>query len=69
MERKFIFRSEKSEFEALCSPARIRQAAAVTIRCQQACFMEIVDVQSNKTLMVVVRRDNNPGSLTFLFPE
>lgn len=68
--KKFIFRSEKSEFEAYCNPMHIRQAAVVALSEHEAMFMEIADAETNETLMVVVFRESNPGSgFKFLFPN
>lgn len=68
--RKFIFRHENGEFEALCNPMHIRQAAAMALYQNEAKFMEIADKETGTTLMVCVYRKANPNSgFMYLFPN
>lgn len=67
---KFIFRHENGEFEALCNPMHIRQAAAIALAENQTKFMEVADPKTGRTEMVCVYREANPnGGFMFLFPE
>lgn len=68
--KKFLFRHENGEFEALCNPAHIRQAAAVALYENNSKFMEVADVATRRTEMVCIYREANPnGGYIFLFPE
>lgn len=68
--RKFIFRHENGEFEALCNPMHIRQAAAVALYQNESKFMEIADAKTGITEMICVYREANPnGGFMFLFPD
>lgn len=67
---KYIFRHENGEFEALCNPMHIRQAAAIALAQNEAKFMEVADANTGRTEMVVVYRETNPkDGFMFLFPE
>ncbi len=67
--QRYIFRSEDEEFEALCNPMHIRQAAAVALTQHGVKFMEVAE-PNGETLMVCVHRPGNPnGGFMYLFPE
>lgn len=67
--KKYLFRTEDEQFEALCNPMHIREAAAVALTQHGVKFVEISEI-GGPTIMVCVFNVHNPnGGFMYLFPE